>query len=66
MSTEFHPSHTRTNGSCEHVWRTDPVAKDVYVRVGDCEDFEDRFHYIGDRGWKVYKLDILNIELNKI
>ena len=53
MSTEFLPSHARTNGSCEHVWRADAVAKDVYVRVGDCEDFEGRFEYIGDRGWKV-------------
>ena len=63
-------SHAGTNRSCEHVWRDDMVtefesddmvALSVYVRVGDCEDFEGRFQYIGDRGWKVYELDILNM-----
>ena len=48
-------THVGSAKSCEHVWNYDKYN----VKEGNCNDFGDRFTYIGDRGSSVYKCGIL-------
>ena len=47
--------HIESGKTCEHVWNKVPSQGSQYVKVGTCKDFEDRFKFIGDVGYKVQK-----------
>jgi len=48
-------THVGSAKSCEHVWNKTPYN----VKEGNCNDFEGRFAYIGDRAASAYKCGIL-------